>query len=141
MFQAQQWADAHGFTHILNVEADKVLPPGTLDRLLSHQKLVVYAGDAIDGGGQGLTKIGVYQGGGVKGWGVVLVSVEILRHVPFDVYAGQWLWPDRMWLKRMENLGVDVWMDRDWKVKTLEAPSRYAGPTFKPEEVQCGKTA
>jgi hypothetical protein len=133
MRQGQQWAEHHHCTHVLNVEADKVLPAGAVARLLSHQKPVVFAGDTqLEG--EGLERLSPHTGiGQTKGWGVVLVETPVLARAPFDQRrGGGWFWPDRLWLKKLDHLGIEAWIDYDCEVETLEPADKTRGVCFDP---------
>lgn len=141
MTQAQQWAEAHGFTHVLNVEGDKVLTGGTLARLLAHDKPVVYPGR---GQGRGLVRIAP---GAVRaplekmiGWGVVLVRTEVLERCPFNSYVGEYMWPDQAWWKRLAFEGIGTWVDFDTPIETLIPPANRPSMSFNPniEEAKSG---
>jgi hypothetical protein len=133
MMQGQQWAEHHLCSHVLNVEADKVLPAGAVARLLSHKKPVVFAGDRqIEG--EGLERLSPHTGiGQSKGWGVVLVETPILALVPFDQRrGGGWFWPDRLWFKKLDYLGIEAWIDHDCSVETLEPAAKTPAFCFDP---------
>lgn len=140
MRQAQQWAEAHDYTHVFNIEADICVERETIAKLLHRDKPVVY----VSSGGSGFHQLGVYNSGRgpTKGWGAVLVQTAALQDVPFDSYMGPWAWPDRMWLKRLNQLGVEVWIDQDIGVQVLENPSTIVESCFNPntEEAQSGQT-
>lgn len=133
MSQAQEWAEAHGFTHVLNVEADKELPAGTLGRLLEADKDVVYPGR---GQGKGLVKIapGAIRAPLEKtiGWGVVLVRTSVLSLCPFNSYVGEYLWPDQAWWKRLAFEGIGTWVDFDTPIGTLIPPADRPSASFNP---------
>lgn len=143
MTQAQQWAQEHEYTHVLNVEADKVLFCDTVRRLLAHRKAVVYPGR---GGGSGLVRV---QPGQIRapleqmiGWGVVLVETEVLGRVPFNSYVGEYTWPDHAWWKRLAFEGIDTWVDFDTPIETLQPAAKRPSKSFNPnpKEVTYGKS-
>jgi len=133
MSQASAWASAHGFTHILNVEADRAFsdPKMALSTLLSRDKSVVVASSSFGGSGIARMTPSLIDRG--EGWGVMLVDVETLNKIPFTSgYAGDYISPDRAWFRKLRMSGVDVWLDFDIKVSVLEPAARTPMSSFRP---------
>ena len=132
MYQAEQWAKKHGHTHILNLEADKVIGPGSLHTLLSLDKSVILFGRNEQK--TGLEKLEYKRLiDGNFGWGAMLVKTEVLNSVSWkDGYRGDYISPDRAWFKRLIQLGIDVYLDHSTPVQTLEPASNEIQKSFNP---------
>lgn len=137
MTQAQAWAFEHGFTHLFNLEADKELPEGSLDRLLQRDKPVVLMGRSS---GSGMSPFSLKELDIGYGWGSMLVQMSVLEKIPFEIgFSGEFITPDRVWFKRLFQLGIPAWVDHDCPVVTLEPAARGALESFKPVEIEDGQ--
>jgi hypothetical protein len=133
MCQAEDWAKAHGHTHILYVEADKVLPSGAINSLLIHDKSVVLLGRGEEkrSGLECMDFARLIDG--KFGWGAMLVKIETLNQVSFkESYRGDFISRDRAWFKRLLQLGVKIYLDHETKVTTLEPAEKTPQKSFKP---------
>lgn len=116
--QAERWALEYDFTHLLVLDADIVLPAEGLHCMLSADKSVVLAGR---GHGEGLGRFNTEAENQGQGWGCTLITTKTLREVPLSTaYAGDYLSPDRMWLKRVEQQGIGIWCLYDVVAELLE---------------------
>jgi hypothetical protein len=132
MCDAESYALANRFTHLLNVEMDKVMPDGLLEKGLKHDKDVLLFNDhgAPWSGEKGLKRMDYDSLIPVgSGWGLMLVKVDVLRKASFTSgLRGGYITPDRLWFKRLLHLGVEVWRDCDQHATTTEPPSPVALP-------------
>jgi len=130
--QGQQWAIEKGFTHLLILEADKVLPPLSLKSLIASNATVILAGR---GGGSGKSRYDVRTQDIGYGWGCTLIATELLKQYPLDSGAiRDHYTPDRAWFKRLMLDGVPILIDHEAPVETLEPAATAPQRAFKPKE-------
>ena len=141
MAEAQYYAMYSRCTHLLNVEADRLVPEGTLEAGLDHNKdVVLFTPTAPKRGEASLRQFSEEAcremnpgGSGIHGWGTMLVSVDTLRQVPFEEgYHGNYCWPDVMWFRKLKRVGIDIWIDRTHTIELLEPASPNPGVSFAP---------
>jgi hypothetical protein len=113
MLQAQRYAIYKEFTHLLNVEADRLIGHKTLDTLLRVDRDVVLGIPSEYIGQYPVLKSGPTEYRRVSdeiGWGVMLVKTNVLLGASFEagLVGGGLMWPDRMWIKYCLSHGVDI---------------------------------
>jgi hypothetical protein len=127
MSEGEVYAQLSQFTHVLNLEMDKVLPPQALRRGLELDKPVLLFNDkdAPWSRVKGLKQLS-YNSlvDGRAGWGSMLVKTGVLDRLSLsNGYVGDYISPGRAWFKRAMQLGIEVWRDSDTFVKTMAPPS------------------
>lgn len=121
MVSAEQYMLNHPFTHLLNVEADVMLPDGFLSRLIEMDKPVIVC--AHDQRPERKSFVGDFKTliDSRIGWGAMLVQRDVLEQIPFEsAFRGDYLTPDRLWFKRLLSSNVPVWVDTTERPKLLE---------------------
>lgn len=131
LHQAEEWLlGAEGFTHLLILDADVVLPAEGLCHMLEADKGVILAGR---GHGSGISRVTRAAANHGQGWGCALISAETLEQVPLiEGFSGDFLSPDRMWFKKLEQLGIEVWCHHDTEAVLLEESASAPMAAFKP---------
>lgn len=134
---ALEWALSKGFSHILFIDDDMTFPADVVQRLLSHGKTIVaanYMGKAtrkplthdLDGklvdseGKSGLQEVGWV------GFGLVLIDLNIMKHIPKPWFGSMWLedrqddiGEDYFFCKRMQEHGIKIFIDHDVSRETF----------------------
>jgi hypothetical protein len=135
MILAQAYALSRGFTHVFNVEADRVLPSGIVRTALnmSCPVVLIVGADRLRENGIDSSAPSEEWPSIIKqriGWGVALVETAVLRRVPFEnALVSQFLWPDILWLKRAKSAGVTVQYLVS-EVKDMQVPSSTVSLSF-----------
>jgi hypothetical protein len=111
--QCFDYALGNDFTHILILDADIVLSADDLDKMIKSSKDVVLAGR---GSGKGLIKHN-FETSNI-GWGCSLLKTETIKKRP--KYTGDFLSPDRSFLKFVSKNNFEVWCHYDVSPKILE---------------------
>lgn len=131
MNKAQEWAQAHACTHVLNMEADRSIQKteGFLKRLVDKDKPVLVLSRVM--GGSGVRRMTLRELDAGQGWGLMLVQTSVLERVPFRAgFVGDFYTPDRSWLKRLFQLDVPVWLDHEEPFELLEPAEKGPRPAF-----------
>jgi hypothetical protein len=112
MHQAEDYALMKGFTHVLNVEMDRLAGADLVKSLLAHDKDIVLPGIGRGGGVQDPGAMQLESEG--RGWGIMLVKTDVLRQASFaNGFRGDYLDPCKMWFKLAQRMGYKVWIDED----------------------------
>lgn len=132
LFQAEQWAIECEFTHVLVIDADVVvLGENSLKKIIELNKDVVLPGR---GSGTGCVKANEENDDNGVGWGCCLVKTDVLKKCSFlPGMVNEYMWPDRLWFKRLRFAGINIWRYYDVVANTLEASAGVPMPSFQPK--------
>ncbi len=123
--QCVTWAIKNKFTHILILDADITLSPENFIKMIKSNKDILLAGR---GSGDGLCLMNNNTNDRI-GWGCSLIKTEVFENVKLE-YSGDFLTPDRLWLKKAKIFGYKVWCHFGVVPKILEESTNFPMSAF-----------
>jgi hypothetical protein len=119
--QCVDWALIYGFSHILILDADIVLNKNDFIKMINANKEILLVGR---GSGEGLKRLPDTNDLSRIGWGCSLIKTTVFNRVSME-YTGDFLTPDRMWIKKARLNGYTIWCDFDIIPAILEKSSEF----------------
>lgn len=114
--QCIDWAITHDFTHVLILDADIILESDKFIKMMDADKDILLTGR---GSGEGLHILSDTKESAKIGWGCSLIKTNVFRRVALE-YTGDFLSPDRMWIKKARLSGYQIWCHFDVVPTILE---------------------
>jgi len=128
--QCIDWALANNFTHVLILDADVILKSNEFIKMILSDKDILLTGR---GHGEGLQKLPDTRESASIGWGCSLIKTVVFRNVPLQ-YTGDWLTPDRMWIKKARLNGYQIWCHFDIVPNILEESKNIPMSAYRQQE-------
>lgn len=127
---AREYALSDGsFTHMLGLDADVKLKANAIRKLVVLKKEVVVSvhSGRVDDFQEGQANYDSLVSSQI-GWACMLANMKTIEKVPFTMSGGEYLYPDRMYFKRLIQLDIPVYID------TITQPILLEESTAKKDE-------